>query len=188
MEKTEGTQKSAPRLSDEAVKAKTGKTLAEWFAILDKAGAKKMNHTEIAAHLYERLKVPGWWNQMVAVTYEQARGMREKHQRPTGYEISVSKTVSVNAAVAYKAWKDEMTRSRWLPKTPIVIHRATAGKSMRITWIDGKKSVDVNFYPKGSTKSQIVVQHGKLSDAKTAARMKTYWAKTLDRLKEILEV
>ena len=36
-EKTKG-----PRMSDEAVKAKTGKSWKEWFALLDKAGAKKM--------------------------------------------------------------------------------------------------------------------------------------------------
>ena len=31
-------------MSDEAVKAKTGKTWKQWFAILDKAGAKQMTH------------------------------------------------------------------------------------------------------------------------------------------------
>lgn len=36
-----------PRMSDEAVKAKTGKTWKEWFTILDKAGATKMTHQEI---------------------------------------------------------------------------------------------------------------------------------------------
>ena len=31
---------TSPRMSDEAVKAKTGKVWKEWFAILDLAGAK----------------------------------------------------------------------------------------------------------------------------------------------------
>ena len=39
--------KKGPRMSDEAVKAKTGKVWKEWFTILDKAGAKKMTHQEI---------------------------------------------------------------------------------------------------------------------------------------------
>ena len=38
----------------EAVKAKTGKDWAGWFAVLDRAGARKMSHTEIATRLYER--------------------------------------------------------------------------------------------------------------------------------------
>ena len=45
------------RSSDEAVKAKTGKVWAEWFKILDKAGAKKWPHKEIAMYLYEKKKV-----------------------------------------------------------------------------------------------------------------------------------
>ena len=53
--------KETKRSSDEAVKAKTGKVWAEWFEILDKAGAKKWPHKEISAYLYEKRKVPSWW-------------------------------------------------------------------------------------------------------------------------------
>ncbi len=84
-------------IGDAAVQAKTGKTWAQWCQVLDRAGARKMNHTAIATYLYDELGVPGWWCQMVAVGYEQARGLREKHQTPTGYEISVSKTLRSRA-------------------------------------------------------------------------------------------
>ena len=105
---------------------------------------------------------------MIANTYEQVSGMREKHQRPEGYEISVSKTIAVSNTVVYEAWRDEKNRSLWLPESPIVIRKATPSKSMRITWADSKTSIYVNFYWKGNAKSQIVVQHGKLPDAKAA--------------------
>ena len=39
------------RVSDEAVRAKTGKAWTEWFAVLDRAGAATLTHREIAAHL-----------------------------------------------------------------------------------------------------------------------------------------
>jgi hypothetical protein len=186
MRKTDETNKAAS-ISDAAVQAKTGRTWQEWFAILDAAGAQKMNHKTLAAYLYEQLGCLGWWNQMVAVTYEQARGLREKHQKPEGYEISVSRTIAVSAGALYKAWKNERTRRRWLPDTPIVIRKATEAKCLRITWKDGKTSVDVSFYPKGEAKCQVTVQHGKLPDAKAGARMKTFWAESLDRLKETVE-
>ncbi len=35
---------SRARMSDAAVKAKTGKDWQQWFAILDRAGAMKMSH------------------------------------------------------------------------------------------------------------------------------------------------
>jgi len=41
------------RVSSDAVQAKTGKTWAEWFAILDAAGAQTMSHPEIAHFLQE---------------------------------------------------------------------------------------------------------------------------------------
>lgn len=68
-------------MSDESVKERTGKVWAEWFKILDKAGAKKWPHQEIAAYLRDEQKVGPWWGQMISVSYEQARGLREKFQK-----------------------------------------------------------------------------------------------------------
>jgi len=176
-----------PRISDEALQLKTGKNWQEWFAILDRAGAKRMNHAQIAACLYEKWSLPGWWSQMVAVGYEQARGLREVHERPSGYEISVSRTVGVPVSVLYRAWVDRKTRSRWLLNTPITIRKANANKSLRVTWADNKTSLEVNFYRKGTTRTQVTVQHAKLADSKAAAKMRTYWSSTLDGLKQLLE-
>jgi len=50
-----------------------------------------------------------------------------------------------------------------------------------------KTSLEIGFYPKGAGKSQVVVQHSKLPDAKSSARMKSYWGKALDRLRASLE-
>ena len=46
------------RASDEAVKAKSGKTWAQWFKILDKAGAKKWAHREISPSCTRTRKCP----------------------------------------------------------------------------------------------------------------------------------
>lgn len=178
--------KQSPRMSDDAVKAKTGKAWAQWFKILDAAGAKKMTHQERVALLNQKHGVGPWWQQMVAVTYEQARGLRDKHQKPEGYEISVSRTVDAPVGEAFKAWADEKTRRKWLPAS-LTIRKATANKSLRITWEDGTTSLEVSFMPKGAGKSQVVAQHSKIPDAKGVAKMKKFWAKALDRLKESIE-
>ena len=174
-----------PRMGDEAVKAKTGRAWAEWFKLLDAAGAKKMSHQERVALLNQKHGVGPWWQQMVAVTYEQARGLRDKHQKPGGYEISISRTIGAPVSKAFKAWTDEQTRKLWLPSR-LTIRKATANKSLRITWEDGKTSVSVSFLPKGAGKSQVVAQHSKIPDAKGAAKMKQFWSQALDRLKEVL--
>jgi Domain of unknown function (DUF4287) len=178
MMKSERT-KTMPTINDAAVKARTGKTWSEWFAILDKAGAKKMNHKEIVAWVSDRYDVRLWWRQMVAVTYEQARGLRDKHENTEGYQVSVSRTLSVPVGAIYEAWNDAKTRNRWLAEKGITIRKATPDKSLRMTWIDGKTSVEVNLYPKGDSKSQVVVQHSKLRNAREASAKKVYWAEKL---------
>ncbi|MGI8896914.1 MAG: DUF4287 domain-containing protein [Pyrinomonadaceae bacterium] len=181
------TKTQGSRMSDEAVQAKTGKKWDQWFAILDKAGAKEMSHQDVVKFLNAKHDVGPWWQQMVTVTYEQARGLRQKHEKPGGYQISVSRTVNVPLANLYKAVANEKSRSSWLPENGLVVRKATTNKSMRVTWKDGITSLEISFYPKGDGKSQVVVQHSKLPDAKSAAKMKTYWGKALDQLREVLE-
>jgi uncharacterized protein YndB with AHSA1/START domain len=181
------TTTKSPRMSDEAVKTKTGKNWKEWFAILDKAGARKMTHQEIVKVLHTDHGVGSWWQQMMAVTYEEQRGLRDRHEKLAGYQISVSRTVGVSVPKLYKAFATEKGRAQWLGEDALVVRTATANKSMRVTWKDGKSSLEVSFVAKGDNKSQVVVQHSKLPNAASAAKMKTYWGQALDRLRGLLE-
>ena len=174
-------------MSDEAVKAKTDKTWKEWFAILTRTGAKKMSHQEIVEVLSSEHNVGPWWRQMIAVTFEQQSGLREAHQKPSGYEISVSRTLSVPLRLAYQAFSNEKQRSSWLQEEGFAIRKSTPNKSLRATWKDKKTSVEVAFVAKSAEKTQVVVQHSKLPDAKAAAKMKNYWRGKLDRLQTALE-
>ena len=78
-------------------------------------------------------------------------------------------------------------RARWLPDPQFTVRKATPGKSMRITWVDGRTSVEANFYAKGLGRSQVAVQHNKLPDAAAGKRMKAYWAEALEQLKAAVE-
>lgn len=174
-------------VSDAAVQAKTGKTWQEWIALLDAAGAKDMAHKDIAAMLHAKHKLSGWWSQMVTVGYEQARQGRQKHQAAGGFNISRSKTVAAPLKSLYRAWRVASQREKWLPRRKIEIRKATPNKSLRITWSDKKTRLEVNFYARGSGKSQVVVQHSQLPSAAQADKMKTFWGEALDRLKASLE-
>jgi uncharacterized protein YndB with AHSA1/START domain len=182
------TTKRIAGISDEAVRVKTGKDWMEWFTILDAAGAMVMEHKDIALYLSEQQGVPDWWCQMVTNRYEQERKGRGKHQMPDGYQISKSKTVSVPLARLYAAWKDEVQLETWIDEPGLQIRKATPEKSMRLTWVDQKTTIEVNFYSKGEGRSQVTVQHNKLPDTTEAERMMEYWAKALQRLQDMLEV
>lgn len=179
------TAKNARSISDAAVQANTGKKWMKWFLILDKAGARNMPHREIAAYLYKRHKVPGWWAQMVTVEYERTRGLREKHQTASGFSASVSRTCATSAAVLYRAWMDARQRRRWLPGAAFTITTAKPNKSIRIKW-SGDTRVEVFFLPEGPSKCLMSIQHNRLRDAKDFAAKKKFWAGAVERLQKIL--
>ncbi|HEY0702916.1 MAG TPA: hypothetical protein VGD60_09135 [Candidatus Acidoferrales bacterium] len=178
--KTPRTQK---KMSDEAVKARTGKVWAEWFEILDQAGAAKWSHQEISAHLAKKHKVGPWWTQMIAVPYEHARGIRQKFQKCDGeFAASGSRTLAVPVGKLYEAWTNERMRKQWLPDAKMEITTATRNKSLRAKWDEGKSRLSVNFYPKGAAKCQAAVDHMKLESSAQSAKMKSYWFEALNRL------
>ena len=177
--------KPALKVGDQAVKAKTGKVWADWFKLLDKAGARKLTHPEIATLLHEQHGLGGWWSQMVTVGYEQAVLGRAQGEKKDGYEVSASKTVAAPLKDLFDAWRDPRRRAKWLDEK-VTIRKATPSKSLRVTWSDGKTILAIGFYEKPGGKCQVAVQHGKLKDAKEAERMKAYWQKALGRLQAAL--
>jgi len=174
-------------ISNDKVKAATGRTWPEWFAVLDRAGAKTMEHPAIARMLSSRFKVKPWWTQMVTVEYERARGLRKVHEKADGmFSVSRSKTVPVPIAMLYKAWAEPKAREEWLKEPKLTVKKATTNRSMRIAWADGATDVVTMFYPKGAGKSQVTVEHNKLSSARQGEKMKKYWGQRLERMVKTL--
>jgi hypothetical protein len=172
-------------MTDEVVKAKTGRAWDQWVRTLDRVGAVNMTHRAIAELVHEQYQVPDWWSQTVTVGYERIRGLREIGQRRDGsYEASKSKTIAVPIGRLYRAFTHAPTRRRWLPAN-VVIRSATPNKAVRLTWED-KTPVEVEFFEKGAAKSQVAIQHRKLPDRAAIARLKIYWGERLAALAEDL--
>lgn len=93
-ERGDGVQGHAQVVSDARLASGTGKSAAEWFAILDELGATAWSHAQIAARLVADHEVAPWWAQGVTVRYEQARGMRLPGQQADGtFSASVSRSL-----------------------------------------------------------------------------------------------
>jgi hypothetical protein len=174
-------------VGNDAVIRATGKGWDEWLRILDRAGAKRMTHKEIALLLSRKCGVPNWWSQMVTVGYEQARGLRDVYQHADGYAANTSRTFEVDVTRLFEAWSDTRTRARWLPKAPVEVRRAVEPKSIRMAWQTGGSRVEANFFSKGAGRSQVQVEHAKLPSSAAVTRQKTYWSDALARLKALLE-
>ena len=85
------------RVSSSAVEDATGRGWAEWLELLDVAGAQDMDHKQIVAHVAETdPEVSSWWQQTIAVGYEQARGMRVVGETAdTGFQVGVRRSADV---------------------------------------------------------------------------------------------
>jgi hypothetical protein len=170
-----------PSMSDDAVKAKTGKNWVQWFAALDRARAHTMSHKDIVALAHDHFGAGPWWGQMVTVEYERARGLRAKHETATGFSVSVSKTVACGLAALYAAAAGEKSRKAWFPKGAFKPTSETRDKYLRGTW-NGAARLEINFYGKGAGKAQINVQVGKLMDERAVEAERAAWKKALEKL------
>jgi hypothetical protein len=176
-------------ISDKLVVEKTGKPMEHWFLILDKKGAIKKNPKGIYELIstIPGLKPLGEWNMgLLSTSYQWSRGLRERGQKAKDFEIGVSKTINVPINVLYQALLDDKIRTKWC-KEKIEFTTSAKNKSARAIWSDKTTRLSIDFYDKGTGKSQIVVQHLKISDSNNAKELKEYWGKTLDGLKKLLE-
>ena len=174
-----------PNMSDAAVKAKTGKDWAGWFGALDKAGAAKLKHSQIAELLHEKHDIPGWWCQMVTVEYELARGLRIRHQTATGFSVSASKTLTTTLSALYTATADATKRRQWFPKGEFEASSRTKDKYFRGTW-NGDARLEIGFYAKEGGKAQIAIQVNKLAKRADVDRERAAWKAALGKLQKLL--
>ncbi|MET0791072.1 MAG: hypothetical protein ABW061_06080, partial [Polyangiaceae bacterium] len=173
-------------VSSDAVARRTGKSWAEWFALLDAAGAAELDHKGIVAVLAQRHGVGPWWQQMVTVAYEQARGKNGNQAADDGFQVDVVKTLELPLAKLYRFWSEPAERNKWLADDRFSIHKATASKSIRARWGRGVSRIDVDFCEKGPLKSQVTVQHNRIETSDAAEQMKAYWAKKISALEALL--
>ena len=174
-------------VSEESMVRATGRTHAEWFALLDAWGGTDHSHTEIARWLSEEHGVRPWWTQGVTVAYERARGMRAVHQMTNGFSVSATKTVFVPPAVALEAFTNAAIRAEWLRDGDLRPRPTRAARNIPFDWDEPPSRVVVSVVPKGDDRALVSVTHEQLPDARTAARLKVEWRERLAHYKRVVE-
>lgn len=181
-----GQAPAKPIMTDAGITAKTGKGWDHWFAALDKAGAAKLDHKAIAHLAAGKMKAGPWWGQMIAVSYERARGIRAMNQKCDGeFSVSVTKVMPIGLSELFAAATDPKTRKRWLPPGAFEETSKTKDKYWRGKW-KGDGRLSVGFYAKGPGKAQIAVDSGKLPDSDAVETERVAWKAALHRLSDLL--
>jgi hypothetical protein len=186
-EEPKATEGPALSMSDDAIRAKTGRGWEEWFDLLDDWGAADRPRAEAVRWLADAHAIEGWNSQAVTVTYERARGLRAVGEHADGFTVTASKTVAVPVDRLYEAFVDEAQRARWLPAAQLSVRTTSRPKSARFDWGDDGTRVVVAFIAKGDAKSTAALAHERLPDARAAERMKAFWRDGVAALKEVME-
>ena len=136
--------------------------------------------------LQEQFGVSRWWSQMVAVGYENERGMRPDGRGFAAgrrYEITLSKVVAAPRVTAWAAWQDPGTLAQWLPDASFEVSKSAPPKLLELDWAD-QTHVAVKFYER-SGRTRVVVSHGGFAEDQTEGRQR-YWSDALDRLRVLM--
>lgn len=199
--------KSEQPVTDASCKRSTGKTLKEWYSVLDDRGALKRR--DAINWLYEQANKDAWWSTTIWVEYERSKGIvNKKDGLVEGYNICVTKTVAAPLAKVYAAFADQAQLRKWFGDQVAAkvaeqetfsdaagnrgtYLRVRHDKDLRFTW-KGKQSpaeslVDIAFAAKGADKTGITLTHNRIQNRDEADGLRAAWGAAFDRLKAALE-
>lgn len=168
----------------------TGRPWDEWVELLESAGAREMNHTEIArlvlANMPESVERAEWWAQGTAIAYEQHAGLRVPGQSCDGdFQLSTSKTYAGDKDLALEAWQAVVAGAEEFGGVPIESDPSVTStekwRYWRVPMADGTR-VAVNFSDKPGGKASVGVNHTKLDSAEAIAFWKPIWRDLLSQL------
>ncbi|NLD85636.1 MAG: hypothetical protein GX636_06955 [Actinomycetales bacterium] len=168
----------------------TARSWDEWVALLDDAGAREMNHTEIARVALESMPAgverAEWWAQGTAVAYEQQVGLRVPGQSCTGaFQLSTSRTVAGDKDSVLEAWSEVVAGREEFGGVPVESTPTTSStekwRYWRVPLADGTRAA-VNFSDKPGGKTSVGVNHTKLDSAEAIEFWRPIWKDLLAQL------
>ncbi|MXW29209.1 MAG: SRPBCC domain-containing protein [Chloroflexi bacterium] len=194
-------------LSGEAVDRATGRDWDAWLELLDGLGAREMDHKEIVALIAGPGALPsGWWQQMVAVGYGQARGLRVVGQTSAGgFQIGVQMTLPVSAGEAWDLLTEGPGLGVWLGTADGIdfrkgeryrtlegasgeVRSVAPGERVRLTWsspaLAHPSTLQVTVMPSGG-KASVRFHQERLSSLEERERMRAHWRDVLKELSQL---
>tara|TARA_R110002072_G_scaffold54220_3_gene142353 strand:+ start:1732 stop:2271 length:540 start_codon:yes stop_codon:yes gene_type:complete len=177
---------SEPPVSDAAVTDATGRSWADWKSELDTWGVD-LDHAAIARRLKDDFGLAPWWAQTVTGGWEIMTGRRDRHEMPSGFQASASKTIAADPEVVTAAFTEPSVFSGWGPKGRLAVTTSKPGRSVSGRWEgDEGGRVAVHIAHDGA-KSRITLSHEKLTNAGDCEALKLAWRSALAVLKDRLE-
>lgn len=191
----------------DAIHSETGRSLDEWFALLDAFGGPGKGRREIGNHLLATYRIDPWWVATLNIEYEAHHGLREKDGKPKGYMVCATKSIKAPAQACFDAFASAQALDGWLGSGHVLdfreggqlrngdgnlatLRRINPGKTIKLVWQQADAAagtpVEVKFEPVGA-KTTVMVTHDRLQTRADADGLRRAWGGALDRLKGQLE-
>lgn len=198
-------------VSDEAVVEATGEPWSHWIALLDEEDGRNLDHRERVAELAAAGVESGWWQQKLAVGYEQERDLREVGETAgAGYQIGVQRTFPVARGRLWEVVTSREGLAAWLGETGSLaldpgetyetadgtrgeIRTVREGERVRLTWQPADREspttlqLTLSTPADGEGKTVLRIHHEHLEDSTDRERMREHWQRGFERLTELLE-
>lgn len=185
---SDGPGSSAPEMSDEKIRAGTGRGWDEWVELAAAGPGRDASHAQIASWAIDDHGLPGWWGHGVAVGVRRLTGQRVPGQMADGtFAVSRTKTLPLaepdlrETVLAPGSWP------LLLPGLDVTLRSKPTSKSLRFAVVDDSGpagSVLVTLAAVGADRCRTTVSHEKLGSSAEGERWKTFWAGWLDVLDE----
>lgn len=180
-----------PKTSDAKVQEATGKTWAQWFAVLDKSGAKKKPHKEIAQWVFDKhlgrtganINVAtsgGWWSQMVTVEYERTRGLRKVNENEQGFLVAIHKTLPLSRREFLHRWVKIINSRAGAAKKLTPTPTRSKRPMLRYKAKEGILVVTMDDQPGG--KLRVMVEAARLPRKALVEKERAFWRAQLDKI------
>lgn len=201
------TLKAEEAYDEKSANTATGRSLGEWFALLDAFGGPAKGRREIGQLLVNEHKVAPWWATTITGLYEAAHGLREKDGRLKGYTICATKSIKADATSCYEHFTTAKALDAWLGAKHQVdfkdggslknadgnaatIKKTNPGKTIKLIWtqkgVAEDTPVEVKFAPAGA-KTTVMITHDRLQTREEADGLRAAWGEALDKLKQVIE-
>jgi len=174
---------SEPEVSDDRVRAATGRSWDDWVDVLEAWPGADDGHPAIAAHLAAEHGLDGWWSQQVTGGFERITGRRLPFERPDGtFTAGRSKTVEVPAADLRAALLDDEARGDLFPGESTELLSEPSAKAIRISLGPGVAHFSVE--DTGDGRARVSVSHRRLPAYEDVEVWQFYWVDWLAALED----
>lgn len=199
-------------ITDEAVISATDAGWTHWIELLDDHEGTDIDHKERVAVLADAGINSGWWQQQLAVGYEQERGIREIGETAdAGYEIGVQRTFPVRSTSLWEFLIAESGIRTWLgddhegslqPGETYAVADGTTGEirtrkdgeRIRLTYRPPERDsattlqLTVSSSDSSDEKSVLRIHQEKLADSDEREKMRAHWKHVIARIESELHV